>query len=160
MEYLSQVPLTMATTKAGLTAGTTTTYTTANTVQYSIKGKAYSKTAVTNSATPTTDATTGAAYNGVTANNGCVFVFGFDSSGAIKVSQGGIQALDTSGAFIISPQFPALPDTICPFGYLVFKGGSTLSGTWTFGSSNLSGVTGATYTFVDIQTLPDRPQVS
>jgi hypothetical protein len=160
MDYLSQVPVTMATTKAGLTNGTTTTYTTANTVQYSIKGKAYSKTAVTNGATPTTDATTGAAFNAISANQGCAFVFGFDSSGAIKVSQGGIQALDTSGNFIISPQFPAIPDTICPFGYLVFKGGSTLSGTWTFGSSNLSGVTGATYTFVDIQTLPDRPQVS
>jgi hypothetical protein len=40
------------------------------------------------------------------------------------------------------------------------KAGSTLSGTWTFGTNNLSGVTGMTYTFVSVSTLPDRPQVS
>lgn len=150
----------MTTTKAGLTAGTTTTYNTANTVQYSVRGKAYSKAAVTNGATPTTDAADGLAFTGITANQGSVFTFGFDSGGNIKVIQGSVEALDVSGNFINAPQFGMCPDTITPFGYLVVKGASNLSGTWTFGSSNLSSVTGMTYTFVDVMVLPDRPQVS
>ncbi len=160
-DYLASVPVTMTTNKAGLVAGTTTTYSiTANPLLYVIKGKFYSKATVTNGATPTTDANTGTAFTGITANQGCAFVFGYDSSGAVKVAQGPVQALDVSGNFIVAPQFPAIPDTACPFGYLLFKGGSTLSGTWTFGSSNLSSVTGATYVFQDLATLPDRPQAS
>ena len=160
MDALSQVPLTMTTTKAGIAAGTTTTLTTANTVLYCLKGKAYTKAAASNAATPTTDATTAAAFVALSANQGTVVVVGYDSSGNLKASQGTVQALDTSGAFILAPQFPIVPDTVCPFGYIVLKAGSTLSGTWTFGSSNLSSVTGMTYTFVDVMTLADRPQVS
>lgn len=160
MDNLQNTPLSIVTTKAGLSAGTTTTYSTANTVLYCIRGKAYSKTAVTNGATPTTDITTGAAFVPVAANQGSVYVFGFDASGTIRVCQGQVSALDVAGNFIYTPQFPIVPDTVTPFGYLVFKGGSTLSGTWTFGTNNLSGVSGATYTFVDVMTLPDRPQVS
>lgn len=151
-----------STTKAGLTAGTTTTYTTANTVQYSIGGKSYSKTAVTNGATPTTDATSGAAFalRPVAANFGSVYVFGFDASGNVKVSQGDIKALDVSGAFIDAPQFPIAPDNVAPFGYLIVKAGSTAS-SWTFGTSNLAGPpTGVTLTFVDVLTLPARPQIA
>lgn len=159
MDTLSQIPLTMCTMKATLAAGTTTTYSTTGTTLYCIGGKAYSKAAVTNGATPTTDATTAAAFVAVGANYGSVFVFGYDSSGTIKVSQGSVVALDASGAFILAPQFPAIPDSVCPFGYLVIKAGSTASN-WTFGSSNLSGATGITYTFVDVMTLPARPQVS
>lgn len=166
MDALQFVPVTMATTKAGLTAGTTTTYTTANTVLFSIKGKAYSKTAVTNGATPTTDATTGSAFSAIPAGSGSVFVFGFDSSGNIKVSQGSVEVLDgstTSGAtakFIRAPQFPIVPDTVCPFGYMVTLVGSAGSA-WTFGSSNLAGPpSNVLHTFVDVFTLPDRPQVA
>lgn len=160
MDILATAPLTLTTSYAGLGAGTTTTYTTANAVNYAIKGIAYTKAAATNAATPTTDATTGAAFVAVTANQGCVFVFGYDASGNIKVSQGGIQALDVDGNFYIAPQFPAIPDTVAPFGYLVFKGGATLSGSWTFGSSNLSSVTGATYSFKNLMTMPARPVVA
>lgn len=160
MDTLQQTPLTVFLGKATLAAGTTTTYSTTGTKDYLIEGKAYSKAAVTNGATPTTDANTALAFVGLTANQGSVFVFGYDASGTIKVAQGTVQALDSAGLFIVAPQFPVIPETICPFGYLVFKGGSTLSGTWTFGTSNLSSVTGATYTFVDIGTLPDRPQIS
>jgi len=166
MNALEQIPLTMATTKAGLTAGTTSTYTTANTVQFSIKGKAYSKTAVTNGATPTTDATTGSAFTAIPAGSGSVFVFGFDSGGNIKVSQGSVESLDgstTSGAtakFIRAPQFPIVPDTVCPFGYATVLVGSAAAA-WTFGTSNLTGPPASTgINFVDIQTLPDRPQVA
>lgn len=159
MDALSQIPLTMCTMKAALAAGTTTTYSTTGVTLFCIGGKAYSKAAVTNGATPTTDATTAAAFVAVGANYGSVFVFGYDKDGTIKVSQGSVVALDASGAFILAPQFPAIPDTVCPFGYLVIKAGSTASN-WTFGSSNLSGATGITYTFVDVMTMPARPQVS
>jgi hypothetical protein len=160
MDALQQTPLTLALFSCTLAAGTTTTISTTGSTHYAIKGKGYIKTAITNGATPTTDATTGAAFVGLTANQGTVVVIGFDSSGAVKACQGPVQALDVGGNFVVSPQFPIVPDTICPVGYIVLKGGSTLSGTFTFGSSNLSGVTGMTYTFVSVITLPDRPQVA
>lgn len=160
MDNLTQIPLTLCLSKVTLAAGTTTTISTTGTTTYAIDGKAYTKTAITNGATPTTDATTGLAFTGITANQGTVVVIGFDSGGNVKASQGAVQALDVQGNFIIAPQFPGIPNTMCPIGYIVLKGGSTLSGTWTFGSSNLSGVSGMTYSFTDVITLPDRPQVS
>lgn len=160
MHIHSFAPITLCASYAGLAAGTTTTYTTANAVEFAINGIFYSKAAATNAATPTTDAITGAAFTGVTANQGCVFLFAYDASGNLKVTQGTIQALDAGGNFITSPSMPSPADSTCPFGYLVFKGGATLSGTWTFGSSNLSGVTGATYSFKNLMTLPGRPVVA
>ena len=159
MDNLSTFPVTQVLSKAGLSAGTTTTYSTTATVTYAIRSKLYTKTAVTNGATPTADATTGLAFVPVPVNSGSVFVFGFDASGNIKVSQGQVQALDVSGAFVTAPQLPVVPDTVAPFGYLVVKVGSTGS-TWTFGSSNLSGATGVTYAFQDVTALPDRPQIA
>lgn len=160
MNHFALAPLSLCLSKAGLSAGTTTTITTTATVVYAIGGIAYSKGAITNGATPTTDAVTGAAFLPVSANQGCTFLFGLDASGNVKVSQGGLQALDATGNFIVSPAVPTLPDGVTAFGYLVFKGGATLSGTWTFGSSNLSGVTGVTFSFKDLITLPGRPQVA
>ncbi len=160
MDKLSQAPLSVCFSKAGLTAGTTTTYTTANAVVYSNRGKMYSANAATNAATPTTDADTGAAFVPLSANQGALFLFGYDTGGNIKVTQSGVQALDVSGNFIVAPQLPAVVEGVTPFGYLVAKAGATLSGTWTFGTNNLSGVTGMTYSFQDLATLPDRPQVS
>jgi hypothetical protein len=75
------------------------------------------------------------------------------------VAQGDIKALDAAGNFVDAPQFPAFSDTAAAFGYLVLKVGATGSA-WTLGSSNLSGVTGVSYTFVDVLTLPARPQVA
>jgi len=163
MDALSQTPLTMATTKAGLTAGTTTTITTANTTQYCIKGLAYSKAGATNAATPTTDATTGAAFVAVPASNGCAFVVGLDSSGAFKVSQGPLYTLsgEASGAntttLLGAMQLPIVPDTVCPIGYIVVEVGASGS-SWTFGSSNLAGPpSNVNIAFTDVMTLPDRP---
>ena len=160
MDALQQTPLSLCTVKAGLAAGTTTTYSTTGATVYAIKGKAYSKAAATNAATPTTDHTTGTAFVPVAANQGSVFVFSYDASGSVRVSQGQVRSLDDAGNFIHSPQFPAIPDTDCPFGYLIVKAGATAVGNWVFGTNNLSGVTGLTYSFVDVMTLPDRPQVA
>jgi hypothetical protein len=165
MDALTQTPLTLALAKAGLAAGTTTTLTIGTTTPFGLKGKAYSKASVSNTATPTTDATTGAAFLPVPAGYGCVFVIGCDKDGNVKVSQGAIQVLDgvaagASASFIVAPQFPAVPDTVCPFGYLVTKVG-TSGAAWTFGTSNLAGPpSNVLHTFVDCITLPERPQVA
>ncbi len=159
-DNLANISLTMCTVKASLAAGTTTTYSTTGTTAFCIKGLAYTKAAVSNGATPTIDIVDGLAFTPVSANQGSVYVFGYDAAGTIRVAQGDVQALDSNGTFIVLPQLPVIPDTVCPFGYLVFKGGSTLVGTWTFGTNNLSSVTGATYTFRDIMMYPDRPVTS
>lgn len=170
MDAQSNIPVTMCLSKVALAAGTTTTLSTTGTTVFTIRGKMYSKTAITNGATPTTDYATGAAFIPVPANTGSVFMVGFDHSGNIKVVQGTVVPLDVNGAFINAPQFgglgvagsaPATSGDFCPIGYLVIKGDSTASITgWIFGTSNNSSVTGITYTFVDVSSEPDRPQVS
>lgn len=170
MDALQTPPLTMCVSKATAAAGTTTTFTTTGATLYCIKGKAYTTSAASNSATPTTDAATGAAFVAVPASYGCVFVLCYDGSSttaatAIKVVQGPLAALDgaASGAnalFLNAPQFPGIPDTLCPFAYLVTKVGASGSA-WTFGTSNLAGPpSNVLHTFVDIMTLPGRPQVA
>ena len=146
--------------KVTLAAGTTTTISTTGTTTFCVMGKAYTKAAITNGTTPTTDFTTGLAFRPISANQGTIVVIGLDAGGTIRAAQGSIEALDVSGNFINAPQFPNIPNTMCPIGYIVLKGGATLSGTWTFGTNNLSGVTGMTYTFVDMIMLPPRPQVA
>lgn len=167
MDNLQALPVTMTTTKAGLAAGTTTTYSTTATVIYGIRSKAFSKTAVTNGATPVVDVTDGLAFTPLAfpasasvGGQGSVFVFAFNAAGTLGVAQGTVEQLDVTGAFVIAPQFPVIPDTYCPFGYLVVKLGPTAVANWLFGTNNLSAVTGVTYTFVDCFTIPDRPQIA
>ncbi len=181
MDNQQLAPLTLALTKAGLAAGTTTTLTqtlaagaTANII--AIRGKMYSVAALANTATPTTDYATGKAFLPVLANNGCVFLIGFNAAGALKAIQGQVAPLDTvtvPGNFITGPNFGGLGPSgsangagggndFCPIGYLVIQAGSTANATtgWTFGTNNMSGVTGIRYTFDDVCGIPDRPQVS
>lgn len=160
MDALAQIAQTMCLTKAALAAGTTTTVSTTGTTTFVIQGKIYTKAAVTNGATPTTDAATGLAFPAFSANNGTVVVVGYTAAGGIVACQGTTQGLDVSGAFTQAPLMPGLPDNFCPIGYIILKGGSTLVGTFTFGTSNLSAVTGMTYTFVDVSMLPMRPQTA
>ena len=156
--------LNMAMVAAGFAAGTTTTISTTATVPFCINGKALSKTAITNGATPTTDAGNALAFRPVPKNNGSVFVACLDATGTVKVCQGEVTPLDpANGLFQTAPEFPMIPDTLTPFGYLIVKSDSTYVATttgWLFGTHNLSAVTGMTYTFVDIMTLPVRPQIS
>lgn len=170
MDQLSQLPLTLCTSYAALAAGTTTTFSTTGATLYSIKGKAYSTAAGSNAATPTTDARTGAAFVVVPLGYGSVFVFCYDgqaaAANAIKVVQGSIEILDngastdgTAGFAKNVPAFPAIPDNLCPFGYLVVKVGS--AGTaFTFGTSNLASVSNVNKAFVSVMTMPPRPQAS
>ena len=157
MDQLSQIPLTMTTMKASAAAGTTTTVSTTGTTLFCIKGKAYSKTALSNQAFPATDHTTGAAFTAVADDDGCVLVLGFDKDGTLCVAQGQSQDLDAAGSFILAPQFPAIKDTMCPFAYVVIK--NTSGSNWTPGTNNWT-VTDLSDVFVDVMTLPDRPQIA
>ena len=177
MDMQASIPVTMNFTKASLAAGTTTTISTTGTTTYAIRSKFYTKTAITNGATPTTDFATGAAFLPIpipnTAPNlalgyGSVYTVGLDTAGTVRVIQGTIVPLDINGNFINAPQFGALgpsgsgstDNSFCPIGYILVQLGATAVATWLFGTNNLSSVTGVTYTFVDVCTLPDRPQVS
>lgn len=161
-DVLAQAPITMALGKATLAAGSTTTLSSTGTLGFVIRSKAYSHAALSNAATPTTDWSTGAAFLGVKANKGSIFMVGFNAAGDLKCVQGSIEALDASGAFINPPQFGGMPTDFCPIGYIVIKAGSTADATtgWVFGTSNMGSVTGITYTFVDCVAMPDRPQIS
>lgn len=162
MDYQQSVPVTMCLSKVTLAAGTTTTLSNTGTTVYAIRGKAYSKAAMTNAATPTTDAATGAAFTGVLRNKGCVFLVGFNAAGSLLAVQGTITDLDVDGNFVVAPNFGSPPLDFCPIGYLVIKAGATANNTtgWIFGTSNMSSVTGITYTFADAVGMPDRPQVA
>lgn len=159
-ENLANIPLTAFFAKAGLAAGTTTTTTTTNsaTFYYSIRGKAYTATGASNGTTPTTDAVTGAAFTAIGLNKAGVFVWCYDTSGNLKVVQGEIVSYTDGGEYPQGyPEFPAVPDTLCPIGYELVKVISTGSA-WTMGVSNQASQTGITKVFVDCSTLPDRPQ--
>jgi hypothetical protein len=168
MDNLQTYPVTQCMKKAGLAAGTTTTYSiTANPLEYAIRSKLYTKATVTNGATPTVDIADGLAFtplafpgSATVGGQGSVFVFGYDAGGTVRVAQGDVVTLDVLGNFVNLPQFPVLPDTVCPFGYLLVRLGPTAVANWVFGTNNLSGVTGVTYAFQDVTTLPDRPQAS
>lgn len=173
MDLQQAIPVTMCLSKVTLVAGTTTTLSNTGTTTFAIRGKAYTKAAMANAATPTLDWSTGIAFLPVLANFGSIFTVGFDSTGALRVIQGTLAALDgavaASAKFITAPQFggfgPAgsgsTNNDFCPVGYIIIKCGSDfVAGTWTFGVNNLSAVTGVAYTFVDVITLPDRPQIA
>jgi len=145
-----------------LAAGTTTTISTSNAINYAIRGKGYTASALTNQATPTTDINTGAAFVGVKSGYGSVFVYGLNAAGALKCAQGSVVPL-VNYAFDTPPQFPVLPDDFCAFGYLTIKAGSTADATtgWVQGTSNQASVTGITYARADVALgMPDRPQTS
>lgn len=156
-----------ATTCPVFTNGSTTTITSGQNMNYALKGQGYFLAAASNEATPTTDAVTGVAFNAVKGGgsvagvngNGCVFLLCRDSALALKVVQSALQPLDSSGAFVINPQFPELPDTLALLGSLTIKAGNTASTSgWIFGTHNTTGVTGITYTFRDhLLGVPSRP---
>ena len=191
MDIAAKAPVTMCLSKATLAAGTTTTISTTGTTTYLIESLFYSKTAITNGATPTTDWVTGNAFIPIPipltstglpgsipaacAGYACAYAVGFDHSGNIKVTQGPIVGLDANGSFIsaapsLSASFgPAGPNPgtiaggvpadndFCPIGFIAVKLGSSAVATWTFGTNNLSSVTGVTYSFNDCASLTSRP---
>jgi len=164
MENLDFRGATINLSNAGLIAGTTSTYTTGATTAHVINGLfGTTLAAQTNTATPTTDVNTGAAFIGQTDDTACCYVFGVNAAGAIKVAQGEIVATQigvttTAGDFIVAPPFADLPDDFCPIGYCIIRTAPSAA-TWTFGSSNWD-ASGITDTFKNVCTLPRRPQIA
>lgn len=148
----------------GLIKGTTSTYTTTVASETSINGKSSTSLGVqTNTATPTTDANTSAAFVAQTDNTVCAYVFGITAAGAIAVAQGPIIPTEvgvttTAGALILRPQFPNLPDNFCPIGYLFVRTAPDASD-FTFGTSSwtATGITASAVVELDGE-MPDRPQ--
>jgi hypothetical protein len=154
-----------ATTSGLLTAtGAETVYDTTVTIAFSVEGKAYTKAAVTDGATPTTDYNTGAAFAVLTGagssagGQGCAFVWALTAAGAVKVMQGPVVSVDASGNFAIAPQFPSIPSDVTPFAYSISKhyGVST---TFTFGTDNWN-KSGHSHAIQNVHVLPRRPQTS
>ncbi len=165
MEKLVLSGVTMAHSNSLLTAtGAETVHDTTVRLDFSIRGKMYSKSGTNaDQATPTTDYNTGAAFPSLTGvasagGEGTVVVWAYNSSGTVKCMMGSIEDLNTAGDFLQVPQFPAIPDDVCPFAYQVLKhyGQGT---SVTFGTSNWN-TSGFTNTIVNISTLPDRPQTA
>jgi len=150
---------------AGFVLGTTKTYTTTVSTEQVINGKfGTTLAAQTNTAIPTTDATTGVAFPAVAYDNAVCLVFGVNAAGAIKLSQGPITPIapgvtTTVGAFLNPPPFPELPDDFCPIAYGFVRVAPTAV-SFTTGTTNwtASGVTCTT--FQNVATLPDRPQIA
>lgn len=165
-DNLAQAPLHACLSKCTNAAGTTTTLSTTGTNTVVINGKIFTFAALANVQPTAGDAVTGAAaLTQLAINTGTVYLLLVDSTGAAhKVAQGTVEALDgaavATAKFIRAPQFPGgVPQNLVPIGYVIARVGSNGSA-WALGLQNSSGVAGVTLTFVDIATLPDRPQVS
>ncbi len=165
MENLNFRGMTMSHVNAGLVAGTTSTYTTTASTACSINGKwATALTAQTNTASPTTDASTGAAFVALTDNQATVLVWGVNAAGAIKLCQGtivptAVGVTTTAGAFLNAPDFPVLPDDFCPIGYqLVRTAPSAADFTPGTSSWTATGITAST--IQNVSVLPARPQTA
>lgn len=149
---------------AAFVLGTTSTYTTAVTTEVVIGAKfGTTLAAQTNTASPTTDATTGAAFVPLTANQATVLVWGVNAAGSIQLAQGSIVptatgVTTTAGAFINAPQFPSLPDDFCPIAYNLVRtsptGSAFTAGTTAWAASGITCSVAK-----NISTLPDRPQI-
>lgn len=157
--------LTASTVNSGLTKGTTSTYTTTASTAGVVNGKWVTPiTAQTNTATPTTDAVTGAAFLPLAVNKATVIVFGQTAAGAIQMAQGSIEdtqtgVTTTAGSFIRAPQFPSLPNDFLPLAYLLVRTAPSASA-WTPGTSSWTAAGVTASTVQNISTLPDRPQTA
>jgi len=160
-----------------LAAGTTTTLSLGSVGPYCIDGKAYTQAAVSSVQPSLVDLNTGATMAGVAPGYGVAILVGATSSEstALRMAQGAPAKLDantaayTPGAFINAPQFPAMPDNFCPFGYVIVKVATdyTAGASYVFGSSNVtatgaknSDATAHTNTFTSVMALPTRPQTA
>lgn len=170
MDNQAKAPATLCLIDVQLTAsGAATTVGSTGSIHYAIRGKAYVASALSSTATPTTDWVTGLAFTALAKNFGTVFMLGLDSGGTLRVVQGTVVALDgivSSNKFLVAPQFGGLGpqgsgstgNDFCPIAYIVVANGTTGSN-WTFGTSNWN-ATGITLGIVNIVTIPDRPQIN
>ncbi len=131
--------LTRTFTTGGLAIGSTTTsFQTANTLQYSIAGIAYSKTAADS---PVLTAAQQAA------GTYCLYLLSINSAGTMAVTKGESRTTDTA-------VLPALPASSAPFGAIkIATAGAT---TFTFGTTALN-AGGITATYYNLSSMPSGP---
>ena len=155
----------MGTIKSGLIKGTGSSYTTTVTTAGMINGKYVTGlTAQTNTATPTTDAVTGAAFVALSDNKATVLVIGQKADSTIQMAQGSIEdtqvgVTTTAGDFIRAPQFPSLPDDFMVLGYALVRTAPSADA-WTPGTGEWAATGVTTSQFVQCGVLPSRPQTS
>ena len=130
MDTVAKAPLTMCLASMAFAEGTTSTLSTTGTNAYIIESLFYSRTALTNQATPTTDYATGNAFiplpipltntglpfgvPGPCAGYACAFTLGFNAAGTLLAIQGPIVGLDVNGNFISGA--PSLSPALGPPG--------------------------------------------
>ncbi len=137
---------------SGLT-GAATTYTVAN-IPFVLNGAAGFKATAAGAATPTTDGNTGAAIT-LTANKARAVVWALNAAGTVLVYAGPIvDWVDTTANSTACP-LPSLPGNVVPIAVHTLQGGPTLSGTWTFGSSNWNATGIVIDAVVNLFSLPD-----
>lgn len=154
-----QNPKTRATTSGLLTAtGAETVHDTTVTIAFSIDGKAYTKTAITDGTTPTTDHNTAAAFDAVLPDQACVFVWALNASGTVKVMQGEVVDVDgTSDIREAALQFPNIPNDVCPFAYMIYQTDGTSAAAGLRPGTDNWNATGLTVTIQNVHILPSRP---
>jgi hypothetical protein len=154
-----QTGITCAYTNPALTrTGAETVHDTTVTLTCDVQGKKTTVTAITDGVTPTTDAQTGAAFVPLANGEKCIFVWGVNAAGAIRVAQGAIvkTADVTNGSAALA--FPGIPETMCPFAYHTAAHANATA--WTFGTSNWN-ATGMTLgSVVPVGQLPNQPLTS
>lgn len=164
MDALNLRGITQNMVSAAFVLGSTSTYTTTVTTECVIDGVfATTLGAQSNTASPTTDAATGAAFVALGDNQATVLVWGITLGGAIALCQGSIEATEvgvttTAGAFLNAPQFPNLPADFCPIAYNLVRTAPSASA-FTPGTSSWT-ATGITCSVAkNISVLPARPRI-
>ncbi len=164
MEHFNMRGATRNQSNCGFVLGTTSTYTTTATTTAVIDGVfGTGLTAQTNTASPTTDAATGAAFVAMGDNKATVLVWGVNLAGAIQLCQGSIEDTEvgvttTAGAFIKAPQFPDLPDDFCPIAYNLVRTAPSASD-FTPGTTSWTATGVTCSTAKNISVLPSRPRI-
>lgn len=148
----------------GAVAGTTSTYTSTAASNAAINGYFETQLAAqTNAATPTTDWSTGLAFNALAPNQTCTLVFGISASGTLRMLQGPVIATavgvtTTVGGFIVAPQFPGFPDDFVALAHTIVRTAPSAA-PWTPGTSSWTASGVSASTFRQLSQIPKRPQV-
>ncbi|CAB4145032.1 hypothetical protein UFOVP891_45 [uncultured Caudovirales phage] len=138
--------------------GAETVHDTTVSLVFDIGGKKYTKTAITDGVTPTTDANSGATFDALANLYSCIFVWGINAAGTIVVAKGpAVLTADVTNASA-ALKFPPIPDTMCPFAYHTVAHANATA--FQFGTSNWN-ATGVTLgTVIPVGQLPNRPLTS
>lgn len=165
--------LTLNHTNPGVAFGTTSTITTTADTLVSIAGAWATVYSAANNAaatSPTINAATGSAFTSMGPNKATVIVVCQNAAGQLRLAQGSVEDTEvgvttTKGAFKLAPQFPVLPDGLCPLAYGLVRTAPDAAA-WTCGTSSWTasglyvGLNGTTTMQGVNGTLPDRPKTA